>query len=388
MAPAPDAARGPARTPASPPPPPTQVKRNVYGVCPELPKPRRIPREDVDTCDCPRAPAPSPAPAAPSPGGASSASDTEADTPSRPPARRKRAPADLTGCGADCMNRSMNILCDPRTCPSRGSCGNGPFHTRPLPKMVLRYTGSRGWGGFAGEDIPRGTFVGEYCGEVITPAECARRMQQAKAEGDPRFYMMELSGGAIIDAKHAGGWVRFLNSCCEPNCKAERWTDAATGEARVGLFTTRDVARGEELHYDYMLEHQGSSVAAQGYRCLCGAPSCRGLMDPKADRLRNRGRRVEVEWEDEHGHGRFYRGTVAHYQAGTGEYTVVYDDGSAEKVRLAEVNYRWLRRGAPERRGPPDPRSEDAMLSYELEWREWLDPRGEDEGSQGEDGDE
>ena len=97
--------------------------------------------------------------------------------------------------------------------------------------------------------------------------ECARRMAKAKEEGDPRFYMMQLHSRAIIDAKarigdhagpracagrvlpsvgissrvpqHKGGWVRFLNSCCEPNCKAETWTDSSTGEKRVGLFTIK-----------------------------------------------------------------------------------------------------------------------------------------------------
>ena len=151
------------------------MKRNVYGICPELPAPRKLPKEDVDTCDCrppPSAVLPAPSPAAPSPGAASSASEDEADTPGKAPKKRKPTIADLTGCGADCMNRNMNIMCDPRTCPSKGLCGNGPFHSRPLPKMGLRYTGSRGWGAFAGEDIQKGTFVGEYCGEVITPGDC------------------------------------------------------------------------------------------------------------------------------------------------------------------------------------------------------------------------
>lgn len=52
--------------------------------------------------------------------------------------------------------------------------------------------------------------------------------------------------------------------------------DAATGEVRIGIFTTRAVASSEELTYDYMFEHYGlSSGLAQGFKCQCGAKNCR-----------------------------------------------------------------------------------------------------------------
>jgi hypothetical protein len=51
--------------------------------------------------------------------------------------------------------------------------------------------------------------------------------------------------------------------------------DAATGEVRIGIFTTRDVGVEEELTYDYMFEHYGLSGMAQGFKCQCGAKNCR-----------------------------------------------------------------------------------------------------------------
>ena len=39
------------------------------------------------------------------------------------------------------------------------------------PKFSVRYTSSRGWGLFLGEDIKKGDFVVEYLGELISTNE-------------------------------------------------------------------------------------------------------------------------------------------------------------------------------------------------------------------------
>lgn len=51
--------------------------------------------------------------------------------------------------------------------------------------------------------------------------------------------------------------------------------DAATGEVRIGIFTTRPVMELEELTYDYMFEHSGVGALARGFKCMCGARNCR-----------------------------------------------------------------------------------------------------------------
>lgn len=51
--------------------------------------------------------------------------------------------------------------------------------------------------------------------------------------------------------------------------------DAATGELRIGIFTTRPVSELEELTYDYMFEHSGVGALARGFKCMCGAKNCR-----------------------------------------------------------------------------------------------------------------
>lgn len=59
------------------------------------------------------------------------------------------------------------------------------------------------------------------------------RMQWAKANNEPHFYMMELAPGLIIDARNKGNVARLINSSCAPNCESQKWHDAATGAPRL-----------------------------------------------------------------------------------------------------------------------------------------------------------
>ena len=77
-------------------------------------------------------------------------------------------------------------------------------------------------------------------GEVIDDKECARRMLEAKEKGEPHFYMMELGGGLIIDARDRGNVSRLINSSCCSNAESQKWHDAGTGpEAYLGTTCAR-----------------------------------------------------------------------------------------------------------------------------------------------------
>ena len=126
---------------------------------------------------------------------------------------------------------------------------------------------------------------------------------------------------------------------------ALQWTRAA-GETRIGIFTTRRVEAGEELTYDYHFQHSGLQTAAQGFRCMCGAPRCRGTMDAHPERIKDAGRRVRVYWEND---GQWYEGRVLHYAPSTDKHTIFYPgqgesplDGEKESLVLAEVQHEWL----------------------------------------------
>lgn len=252
------------------------------------------------------------------------------------------APRD--GCGEGCLNRLSFIHCDTRTCPAGERCSNRPFHQLPCPNMEVFLTTDKGWGVRAAEFIPKGHYVVEYAGEVVDEYEMKVRMEAARQRNEPHFYMMEMAPGLIIDARPKGNIARLLNSSCDPNCETQKWHDAATGEIRVGIFTLRDVAPGEELVYDYHFQQLFGQDAGGEYQCRCGAAKCRGTMDATLDRAADCGRRIEIWWA---GEAVYYAGTVTSYSSVTGKHTILYDDGDMEKIDLTDRAYRWLDDGRP-----------------------------------------
>ena len=263
--------------------------------------------------------------------------------------------APRVGCGSECFNRASFTTCDARVCPCGAACGNRPFHLLASPKTKTILTEHRGWGLFLAEHVAAGRFVVEYTGEIIDDATTEARLWADKARGEDNFYLMEVSPAQIIDARHKGNLSRFINSSCHPNCETQKWQDAATGETRVGIFATRDIAAGEELTYDYNFAHFGGE-GTTSFTCMCGHPLCRGTLDANPERTRNYGRRVEIRWREgaaSAGGGddvdndavAFFAATVLSYHNKTEKYEVLYDGGEKEHVRLdgpGAPEHRWL----------------------------------------------
>lgn len=91
-------------------------------------------------------------------------------------------------------------------------------------------------------------------------------MRTAAAAGEQAFYVMNLDAGLVIDARYKGNVSRLINSSCAPNCEAQKWTDMATGEPRIGIFALQNIELGQELTYDYKFQHLGLAHAARAYR--------------------------------------------------------------------------------------------------------------------------
>ena len=121
--------------------------------------------------------------------------------------------------------------------------------------------------------IPKGVRIIEYTGERITPAQADRR---ALADGDGRHhtFLFEIDGEVVIDASKGGNAARFLNHSCEPNC------DVVIDDDRLWIEAIRNIARGEELTYDYafILAERHTPEAKRRYPCHCGAERCRGTI--------------------------------------------------------------------------------------------------------------
>jgi len=145
------------------------------------------------------------------------------------------------------------------------------------PLYVVKNSRVHGRGVFAARKIPEGTCIIEYEGERINWKEAVRR-ENLKAPDDFHTFFFSLDSGKIIDGGSQGNDARWINHACEPNCEARE------EDGRVFIYALRDIARGEELNYDYglVMEERHTPALKRAYQCLCGAPTCRQtLLAPK-----------------------------------------------------------------------------------------------------------
>ena len=128
-----------------------------------------------------------------------------------------------------------------------------------------------GRGVFALRDIPAGTRILEYRGQVITWRTAQRR--HAKTGADGHTYFFDRGDGTVIDGSMGGNSARYLNHSCAPNC------EAINHHGRIDIHTTKPIAAGSELLLDYQLHlDRPTDLDSATYACACTAPGCRTTM--------------------------------------------------------------------------------------------------------------
>ena len=139
----------------------------------------------------------------------------------------------------------------------------------------VRRSPLHGNGVFALRDIPAGTNILPYTGARISPEEADAR--HPTNPDDPfHTFFFSLSCGKVIDGGQKGNDARWINHSCAPNCETQESHDGT----RVTIVALRDINAGEELFYDYglVIDEKITEQMKLDYRCLCGAPNCRGTM--------------------------------------------------------------------------------------------------------------
>ncbi|HEY0994795.1 MAG TPA: SET domain-containing protein-lysine N-methyltransferase [Gemmatimonadaceae bacterium] len=161
----------------------------------------------------------------------------------------------------------------PATAPTRGAGGDA-IPDAQNPWFELRRSPIQGLGAFATKRIPKGTRIIEYTGEKISNEEADRRYDDTKMRRHHTFLFI-LNSKWILDAAHGGGPAKYINHSCDPNCEA-----VTVAGRRIYIEAIRTIQPGEELLYDYQYERTEDHTAEdeEFYRCLCGAPNCRGTI--------------------------------------------------------------------------------------------------------------
>uniref|UniRef100_A0A3B3ZH67 SET domain-containing protein n=1 Tax=Periophthalmus magnuspinnatus TaxID=409849 RepID=A0A3B3ZH67_9GOBI len=138
-----------------------------------------------------------------------------------------------------------------------------------------------GWGVKAMQDIPQGTFVCEYVGEIITDTEADKR------EDDSFLFTLgnKVGEAHCIDSRLFGNIGRFLNHLCEPNLLAVKvfTMHQDLRFPRIAFFSSRPIRAGDQIGFDYG-DHYWK-IKSKYFSCQCGSPKCRhpSAKDVQAD---------------------------------------------------------------------------------------------------------
>ncbi|CAH8646282.1 unnamed protein product [Dicrocoelium dendriticum] len=141
----------------------------------------------------------------------------------------------------------------------------------------------------AARDLDVGEFICVYFGEVIPYEEaCRREEQQLETFGRNYILIMQIFAGETLASRTCiDGDVegpdstkpvgRLVNHSCEPNLKVVPvHVDSAIPYA--AMFTTKNIAVGAELTYDYADCVPGDKRQFSSVRCLCGSKRCHGYL--------------------------------------------------------------------------------------------------------------
>ena len=131
------------------------------------------------------------------------------------------------------------------------------------------------WGLYALEPISAKEMIIEYVGERIRQPVAEMREKRYIRSGIGSSYLFRIDENNIIDATKKGGIARFINHSCDPSCTAK--IIKVGGKRRIVIYALRDIAKNEELTYDYKFERETDDK--ERIPCLCGAPNCKGYLN-------------------------------------------------------------------------------------------------------------
>ncbi|CAA0823936.1 Histone-lysine N-methyltransferase SUVR2 [Striga hermonthica] len=157
--------------------------------------------------------------------------------------------------------------------------------------QVFMTPGGKGWGLRTLEDLPKGAFVCEYVGEVLTNAELFDRVSRSP-NGEKHSYPVLLDAdwcaegvlkdeeALCLDATYYGNVARFINHRCFDSTLVEIPVEVETPDHHyyhLAFFTTRKVKAMEELTWDYGIDFDDHEHPIKAFRCQCGSKYCRNI---------------------------------------------------------------------------------------------------------------
>ncbi|KAL8121954.1 putative inactive histone-lysine N-methyltransferase SUVR2 [Apium graveolens] len=183
-------------------------------------------------------------------------------------------------------------------CGCSKGCGNRVVQRGITANLQVFMTpGAKGWGLRTLENLPKGAFICEYVGEIVTNTELYDRNKQCAGEKHTYPVLLDADWGSegvlkdeealCLDATSYGNIARFINHrCCDANM-VEIPVEIETPDHHyyhLAFFTTREVTAYEELTWDYGIDFGDTSHPVKAFKCNCGSKLCRQHKHRKRNR--------------------------------------------------------------------------------------------------------
>nr|KAJ0191188.1 hypothetical protein LSAT_V11C800425300 [Lactuca sativa] len=177
-------------------------------------------------------------------------------------------------------------------CGCNKKCGNRVVQCGIKHKLQVFMThGGKGWGVRTLEDLPKGAFVCEYVGEVLTNTELYNRVAQSSKKDEyahPVLLDADWGGESefkdeealCLDATYYGNVARFINHRCFDSNLVEIPVEVENPDRHyyhLAFFTTRKVKALEELTRDYGIDFDDDEHPVKAFQCQCGSRYCRDI---------------------------------------------------------------------------------------------------------------
>ncbi|KAI4350077.1 hypothetical protein L6164_010600 [Bauhinia variegata] len=191
-----------------------------------------------------------------------------------------------------------------RKCGCDMQCGNRVVQRGLGCKLQVFLTREgKGWGLRTLEDLPMGSFICEYVGEILTNMELYERIMNSGSD-ERHTYPVTLDAdwgservlkdeeALCLDATYNGNVARFINHRCSDANLIDIPVEVETPDRHyyhLAFFTTTEVSAYEELTWDYGIDFDDHDHPIQAFQCRCGSPSCR---DKKRKGKKTTGKRV------------------------------------------------------------------------------------------------
>ncbi|CAH1111046.1 unnamed protein product [Psylliodes chrysocephalus] len=151
------------------------------------------------------------------------------------------------------------------------TCRNRVVQRGTQQRFEVYKTERKGWSVRTLKCIPKGSFVCEYVGEILTDTDADRR--------DDDSFLFDLGSketeSFCVDAQYYGNLTRFINHSCDPNLHPIKvFIDHQDVRfPRIAFFALKDIPIGGEICFDYGPKFWIAKY--KSFTCHCGSDDCR-----------------------------------------------------------------------------------------------------------------